>query len=523
MNVVFVLIVAVAFVVAALFGDMGAVSQGAFDGAKSSVSLAISLIGYMALFLGLMKIAEEGGLLRILGRAIRPIMVRLFPDVPPDHPAMGAMIMNIAANMLGLTNAATPLGIKAMQELNKLNKTPGVATNAMVLFLAINTSGLALLPSGAVSVRAAEGSADPWGIMASTLAATAFATIVGIAAAKLFQRFFPLGKAAAAAVPDLAESEPLDSEAPPEEPEKEDSEEVQELMAAGSAEAPTTWGVWVLRVVLLAVMAVLAGPPLAAVALGEDPTPMAVEQGATAAFVFEELQLEGSWVLGDGTPVDGLFMPEDEGTTLLTQVCEGAVDCPSLLVEATWSWPFALRHFSGIVGDWVIPSLILSLLLFGWFRGVKVYEVFVKGAKEGFTTGVMIIPYLVAILVAVGMFRASGAMHYLTSWLGFVTTPLGVPGEVLPMALVRPLSGSGAYGLMIELVQTHGPDSYIGYLATTLQGSTDTTFYVLAVYFGAVGVSKTRHAILAGLSADFAGFLAAALVCALLFGHLMGG
>ncbi len=514
MNVVFVLIVVVSFLVAAIFGDMGAVSQGAFDGAKSSVTLAISLIGYMALFLGLMKIAEEGGLLRILGRAIRPIMVLLFPDVPPDHPAMGAMIMNIAANMVGLTNAATPLGIKAMQELNKLNRTPGVATNAMVLFLAINTSGLALLPSGAVSVRAAEGSADPWGIMASTLAATAAATIVGITVAKLAQRFFPMPKPV---------DEPLvepETEVEPAEEEPENAE-VQTLLK-DEATQPTTWGVWVLRLVLLAMMTVLAGPPLAAVALGEDPTPVAVEQDATAAFVFEELQLEGSWVLGDGTPVDGLFMPAKEGATVLTQVCEGAIDCPSLLVEATWSWPFALRHFSGVVGDWVIPSLILSLLLFGAFRGVKVYEVFVQGAKEGFTTGVMIIPYLVAILVAVGMFRASGAMHYLTGWLGFVTDPLGVPGEVLPMALVRPLSGSGSYGLMIELVQAHGPDSYIGYLATTLQGSTDTTFYVLAVYFGAVGVSRTRHAILAGLSADFAGFLAAAVVCSLLFGHLMG-
>jgi spore maturation protein SpmA len=516
-NAVFVLIVLVAFVVAAIFGDMGAVSLGAFDGARKSVDLAISLIGYMALFLGLMKIAEEGGLLRILARAIRPIMVRLFPDVPPDHPAMGAMIMNIAANMLGLTNAATPLGIKAMQELNKLNRTPGVATNAMVLFLAINTSGLALLPSGAVSVRAAEGSADPWGIMASTLAATATATLVGIAVAKLAQRFFPMPAAAAVPQAETPDGPPSD---PDEEPA--DSEAVQELMAA-EAEQPTTWGVWVLRVVLLGVMALLAGPPLAAVALGEDPTPVPMAEQAQAAFVFEELQLEGSYVLGDGTPIDGLWMPEAEGTTLLTQVCEGAVDCPSLLIEATWSWPFALRHFSGVVGDWVIPTLILSLLLFGWFRGVKVYEVFVQGAKEGFTTGVMIIPYLVAILVAVGMFRASGAMHYLTGWLGFVTNPLGVPAEVLPMALVRPLSGSGAYGLMIELVQTHGPDSYIGYLATTLQGSTDTTFYVLAVYFGAVGVSRTRHAILAGLSADLAGFLAAAVVCALLFGHLMGG
>ncbi len=430
MNGIFLGIVAVAFIVGGLTGGMEAVSIAAFDGAKKSVELAISLIGYMALFLGLMKVAEEGGLLRLLAKAIRPLMVRLFPDVPPEHPAMGAMIMNIAANMMGLTNAATPLGIKAMKELNSLNRTPGVATNAMVLFLAINTSGLALLPSGVVSVRAAEGSIDPWGIVASTLAATATATVVGIGAAKLFQRFFPMPAATQ---------------------EQGQAAEVDDLVVGEVT--GDTWGVWVLRVFLLVVMAVLAGPPLLA-ALWDEQSDM-------------------------------------------------------------------LREVSGTIGDWVIPTLVLSLLLFGAVRGVKVYESFVKGAREGFDTGVLIIPYLVAILVAVGMFRGSGAMAYLTGWMGVFTDPMGLPAEVLPQALVRPLSGSGAYGLMIELVQTHGPDSYIGYLSTTLQGSTDTTFYVLAVYFGAVGVSKTRHAVVAGLSADFAGFVAAAVVCALLFGHLM--
>ena len=430
MNGIFLAIVSIAFLVGAFTGGMEAVSVSAFDGAKKSVELAISLIGYMALFLGLMKVAEEGGLLRLLAKAIRPIMVRLFPDVPPEHPAMGAMIMNIAANMMGLTNAATPLGIKAMKELNSLNRTPGVATNAMVLFLAINTSGLALLPSGVVSVRAAEGSADPWGIVASTLAATGFATIIGVGAAKLFSRLFAMPAAT------VEEGQAV---------EEDDGVEVGEI-------TNDSWGVWVLRAFLVVVLIVLAGPPLLAVGW--------------------EAQAE------------------------------------------------TLRSISGTIGDWVIPTLILSLLAFGAANGVKVYESFIKGAKEGFDTGVLIIPYLVAILVAVGMFRGSGAMEHLTGWMGILTEPIGLPPEVLPQALVRPLSGSGAYGLMIELVQTHGPDSYIGYLSTTLQGSTDTTFYVLAVYFGAVGVSKTRHAVLAGLSADFAGFIAAVVVCALLFGHL---
>ena len=508
MNQVFIGIVVVAFAVAAATSSMDVVSQSALDGAANSVTLAISLIGYMALFLGLMKVAEDGGLLRLLARAIRPIMVRLFPDVPAEHPAMGAMIMNIAANMLGLTNAATPLGIKAMMELNSINKRPGVASNAMVLFLAINTSGLALLPTGVVGLRAAFGSTDPWGIMASTLAATAFATVIGILAAKSLQR-----------LPMFALNEP--DHAGPAQPlaqKGEDSELVQELMK-DEKETRTTWGVWVLRVVLIGTLAVLVGPPVAAVVFGED-----VRPDAETVWQWEKVPIEGEWTV-TGPPnstitgFTGTFEPDVPGVFELQAVCE-LPPCETRTLRAEISLAYVLRHASQEIGNWVIPSLILSLLLFGRFAGVKVYESFVKGAKEGFTTGVMIIPYLVAILVAVGMFRGSGAMTFLTGWMSVITEPLGVPAEVLPMAIVRPLSGSGSFGLMVELLQAHGPDSYIGYLASTMQGSTDTTFYVLAVYFGAVGVTKTRHAVLAGLSADFAGFIAAAIVCALLFGHL---
>jgi len=508
-NAVFIGIVVIAFVVAAWTSSMEAVSQAALDGAANSVTLAISLIGYMALFLGLMKVAEDGGLLRTLARAIRPIMVRLFPDVPPEHPAMGAMIMNIAANMLGLTNAATPLGIKAMMELNKINKRPGVASNAMVLFLAINTSGLALLPTGVVGIRAAFGSTDPWGIMASTLAATGCATLVGIFVAKGLQRL-PIFR-----LEDEDHTGPAVEVA-----ESEDSELVKELMEEEKT-TQTTGGVWVLRFVLLAMLGVLAGPPLAAVAIGEDDKP-----SEDAVWVWEKVPMEGAWSVvqapetSDLEGFENTFEPDAPGAFTLEQSCE-VVPCDRVTLQAKPSVAYALRHASEVIGDWVIPCLVLSIVLFGMSRGVKVYESFVKGAKEGFTTGVMIIPYLVAILVAVGMFRGSGAMTALTGWMGIVTEPMGVPAEVLPMAIVRPLSGSGAFGLMVELLQTHGPDSYIGYLATTMQGSTDTTFYVLAVYFGAVGVTKTRHAVLAGLSADLAGFLAAAIVCALLFGHLM--
>jgi spore maturation protein SpmA len=450
MNQIFLGIVVIAFGVAAVNGTMDETAAGALGGAKTSVEIAIGLVGYMALFLGLMRVAEEGGLLTLLARAIRPIMVRLFPDVPPDHPAMGAMILNIGANALGLTNAATPLGIKAMIELNKLNRTPGVATNAMVMFLALNTSGVALLPSGVVSARAQEGSADPWGIIASTLVATSVATIAGITAAKLLQRL------------------PMFAPPPPEEVEQEleptleapQAELVAELMADMDAEesaSPDTPGVWLLRFVLVGFMGLLCGPALAVAVL-----------------------------------------PESN------------------------SWTEPLRNFADVTGDWVIPTLITGLLVFGWATGVKVYESFVKAAREGFETGVMIIPYLVAILSAVGMFRGSGAMTALTSALGSVTSPLGIPPEVLPQALIRPLSGSGAYGYMLELMHEHGPDSYIGYFTSTLQGSTETTLYVLAVYFGAVGITRTRHAVVAGLTADFFGFVAASVICVALFGHLMG-
>lgn len=538
MNGIFLGIVLIASALALLTGTLEEASLAALGGAKSSVDLALGLIGYMALFMGLMKVAEEGGLLRLLARAIRPIMTRLFPEVPAEHPAMAAMIMNISANMLGLGNAATPLGIKAMQELNKLSKYKGVATNAMCLFLAINTSGLALLPSGVVSIRAAEGSLNPWGIMATTLFATLLSTIVGITAAKLLSRLgvFKISE------PE-AEQDEEDAETP------EDSEAVQELMDYATP-TPDDWRVWTLRGILVAVVLALAGPALGAAFLDDVPAeppavgidmtsprwatvqlPKGGEWSVTAAQVYEggpsalstRIQqmvhpLEDPGIPGTAAEVtDGRFTPDGLGT--YTLLCSGE-DCGAVsYTVATYSNPpDELRHVSDQIGDGVIPALVVLLLGFGALRKVKVYEVFVSGAKDGFSTAVKIIPYLVAILFAVGMLRAAGGMSLLGSAMGPLLHPLGIPAEILPMALLRPLSGSGAYGLMIELIQTHGPDSPIGYLASTLQGSTETTFYVLAVYFGAVNVTKTRHAALAGLSADFAGFIGAILACRLLLG-----
>lgn len=396
MNHVFFGLVTLAVAFAIINGTPAEVGQGALDAAKASVNLAIGLVGYIALFLGLMKVVEEAGGLSFMAWLIRPVLIRLFPDVPPDHPAMGAMVMNIAANALGLGNAATPFGLKAMKELNELNTEKGTATNAMVLFLAINTSGLALLPTGIIGLRALNGSVDSAAIFPTTLLATAISTVVGISAAIGLSR-----------LPVFARTSPA-----PAHPIK--------------------------------------------------PVP----------FSFPTL------------------LP----FTIAMLALVGLVVSVYVIGEAASAW--------------IMPGLIFGMLLVGVVRGVKVYEVFVAGAKEGFNLAVMIIPYLVAILSAVGMLRASGGLQRLVDWVNPVTSALGIPGEVLPLALLRPLSGSGAFGITAELIETHGPDSVVGNIASTMNGSTETTFYVLAVYFGSIGVNKIRHAVPAGLAADTAGVLA---------------
>lgn len=444
MNGVFFAIVVIAFAIAGYRqavwtppgGDakspMETMAAGMIDAATSSVTLAIGLIGVMALFLGLMKVAEAGGLLVIIARLVRPLMQRLFPDVPPEHPAMGAMILNMSANVLGLGNAATPFGIRAMQELDKLNPVKGTATNAMVLFLAINTSSVTLLPTGVIALRAAAGSQDPAGIVPTTLVATICSTTIAIIVAKLCQRYFAVTPPAAA---EMSSGDTSGIDATPDAvPEVEDIS--QEWASASDREYPT----WASYAVLAGIFALV---------------PVTVVWGRTIA-------------------------------------------------------------------PWIIPGLMVGLLSFGVIKRVRIYEVFVDGARDGFQVAVRIIPYLVAILVAVGMFRASGAMEMLIHPLSMITTPLGLPAEALPMALLRPLSGSGAYGILASLINDEaiGPDSYTGYLISTLQGSTETTFYVIAVYFGAVQIRRIRHALVAGLSADLAGIIAAVAISLLLFGAL---
>jgi spore maturation protein SpmA/spore maturation protein SpmB len=404
---------------------MQALATAMIDAAKGSVTLAIGLVGVMALFLGLMKVGEAGGLLTIIARVVRPLMVRLFPDVPPEHPAMGAMVLNISANLLGLGNAATPFGVRAMQELDTLNPQKGTATNAMAMFLAINTSSVTLLPTGVIALRASAGSADPAGILPTTLFATICSTTVAIIAVKLYQRFsaFP-----APNVEDAPQSHAANI----------DLAASHDQSADLSVEPEAPYPAWVSALCLIGVLG---------------------------------------------------FVP-------LTIV------------------------YGRDIAPWLIPGLMVTILGFGVLRKVRVYEAFVEGARDGFNVALRIIPYMVAILVAVAMLRESGALALLITPLGAVTGQFGLPADALPMALLRPLSGSGAYGILASTIQDPaiGPDSYVGYLVSTFQGSTETTFYVLAVYFGAVQVRRIRHTLAAALTADIAGVTAAVVICLILFG-----
>jgi spore maturation protein SpmA len=421
MNMVWLFLLLSSVLVGAATGRLEQVGKSSFQAAKQSVELAIGLVGAMTLWLGLVKVVQEAGLMASISKALRPLLVRLFPDVPADHPAMGAMVMNMAANMMGLGNAATPLGIKAMQELEQLNPQKGEATDAMCLFLAINTSSVTLLPLGVMAVRASAGARDPAGILIPTLLATTCSTIVAVFSAKLLARLYKTSsrekgreEGMKSTAPDSSSQEP-----PP----------VHTPQAQG-------WRRWIL--------------------------PM-----YTAAFVAGV----GMQILGSPQPEKGI---------------EG------------------LSHA-------LIPFLMGLMALYGVSRSIPVYERLCDGGKEGFQVALRIIPFLVAVLVGVGMFRASGALEIFTGIISPLTGFIGMPPETLPMALVRPLSGSGAFGMMSELV-ARDPDSLEAFIASVMQGSTDTTLYILAVYFGAVQVKRIRYALWAGLLGDAAGILAAVVL-----------
>lgn len=445
LNAIWLGLLVVAVVLGGVFDRMDEVAKGAIEMAELGVKIAIGLVGVMALWLGMMRLAERAGLVQTLARWLRPVMTRLFPEVPSDHPAMGSMLMNMAANMLGLANAATPLGLRAMRDLETLNRTPGTATNAMCMFLAINTSSVQLLPVTAVAILAAAGSAAPYAIVGTAFLATLCSTVVGVGSARLLQRW-PVFR--------VREAETAGhSGGRVEVEEGGEGGAAQESGAAGAA-APAPKRMHPFGVVMVVVLVL--------------------------AFVWFFV-MRVVFPVGDAV-----------GEPILIR----SVQAISLLA---------------------IPFLLAFFPAYAAARGIAVYEEFTEGAKEGFQVAVRIIPYLVAILVAIGMFRSAGGIEILAGALGGVLERVGFPVDLLPMVMMRPLSGGGTMGIFTELVSTLGPDHLVSRMAATIFGSTETTFYVITVYFGSVAIRRTRHAIASGLLADLAGVIAAIAICRAVF------
>lgn len=436
-------------------GKIGAVSTAAIDSANTAVTLALGLIAVMTLWLGLMRLATKAGLVNRLGLALKPIMVWLFPEVPPNHPAMGAIIMNVAANILGLNNAATPLGLRAMSELEKLNQRPGVATNAMCMLLAINTSSITLIPITVIGILAFYHSKNPTAIIGTTLAATAVAHGAAIIACKLLERspWYRLQPIKETAAPAPTSLPGVNTKTQAVAAEGQEIETTAELIDTTLPWAPGSR--WILAGVAGLFLAMLLGT------------------------AFPELT--------GGTPA-----PDMAGRFFLWRL----VDALSLLA---------------------IPWLILFFPLYAALRGIPVYEEFVEGGKEGFTIIIRILPYIVGMLVAIGMFKAAGGMDIITWLVRPVTSLVGFPPELVPLAIIRPFSGSASLPLLQGLAQQYGPDNILTLMGGTLYGCSETTFYVIAVYFGSVGIRRTRHAIPAGLVADVIGPIASVLICRAVF------
>ncbi len=407
LNYIWIAFFFIAFVMALyrwlFLGDAGVWSEimgGTFTSAATAFEISLGLTGVLSLWLGLMKIGERAGVVRFFGRLISPLFCRLFPGVPRNHPAMGSIFMNVSANMLGLDNAATPLGLKAMQELQTINREKDTATDAMIMFLVLNASGLCFIPISIMMYRAQAGAANPTDVFLPILLATFVSTLVGIVTLCLKQRIRLL-----------------------------------------------------------------------------DPVLI-------------------TWLVGMGAIIAGIV------------------------------WVFSgmegpqVERYSSLVANFLLFSVIILFLSAGAIKKINMYEAFIEGAREGFKTAVTIIPYLVAILVAIGVFRASGAMTMLTDWTTAAVGALGFDTswvEALPTALMKPLSGSGSRGLMVDLMTTHGPDAFVSRVSAAIQGSTDTMFYVIAVYFGSVGIRKTRYAVPYALLADISGSLAGILAAYIFF------
>jgi len=437
------------------------VTEGAFDGAKTAVTIALGLIGIMALWLGVMRLAERAGLVQRIARGLRPIMRRLFPDVPPEHPAMGSMVMNMSANMLGLGNAATPLGLRAMRDLESLNPRPGVATNAMCTFLAINTSSVQLIPATAIAILVASGSTRPTAIVGTALLATLCAASVAVISVKLLEKL-PAFRISPSNVSTLEHAAKL--------PNPVGRDSVEPKNSAGTSDPGYSGSVALQEPVKrLSIWGLIALSALVVLFIA-----LFVRMVAPTLF---------------GAPV--------AATTAAQNVFVRSVNALSILA---------------------IPFLLSFFPLYAAARGVKVYDEFVEGAKEGFGVILKIIPFLVTMLVAIGMFKGAGGIDLLSRLLSPILTPLQFPTDLLPLALMRPLSGSGTLALLTDIVHRLGPDNIVSLTAATIYGSTETTFYVAAVYFGAVGIKQTRHAIPAGLLADLTGVVASVIICRAVLG-----
>ena len=408
LNYIWVGFFLIAFLIALIklifFGDFDvfpAMMDSTFASSKTAFEISLGLTGVLSLWLGIMKIGEKGGVVNVLARLLSPVFVKLFPEIPKGHPVTGSIFMNIAANMLGLDNAATPLGLKAMEQLQELNPKKDTATNPMIMFLVLNTSGLTLIPISIMVYRAQMGAAQPTDIFIPILLATFFSTLAGVIITSLYQRINLLNRT------------------------------------------------------------------------------MLLTLGGAAVIVATII-----WGFGQ---MDSLLM----------------------------------NKVSTSAANIILMLIIIAFILAGVRKKINVYDAFIEGAKDGFTTAVRIIPYLVAILVGIGVFRASGAMDMLIDGIKY---GVGVCGgntdfvAALPTALMKPLSGSGARGMMVDAMTTYGADSFVGRLSCIFQGSTDTTFYILAVYFGSVGVVKMRHAVTCGLLADLAGIIAAIAIAYMFFG-----
>lgn len=407
LNYIWIAFFLIAFVIATVrlvfMGDtevFPAIMNSTFDTSKTAFEISLGLTGVLSLWLGIMKIGEKGGVINVVARVLSPVFTRLFPDIPKGHPVTGSIFMNVAANMLGLDNAATPLGLKAMEQLQELNPKKDTATNPMIMFLVLNTSGLTLIPVSIMVYRAQMGAAQPTDIFVPILLATFFSTLAGIIFTSLYQRINLINRTM--------------------------------LLTLGGMSA------------------------------------------AVAAIIWGFAQMDKA----------------------------------------------QMNIVSTSVANILLMLIIVMFILAGMRKKVNVYDAFIEGAKDGFTTAVRIIPYLIAILVGIGVFRASGAMDMLVDGIKWTVAALGGNTDfvgALPTALMKPLSGSGARGMMVDAMSTYGADSFVGRLSCIFQGSTDTTFYILAVYFGSVGIRYTRHAVACGLLADLAGVIAAIAICYMFF------